>query len=88
MREYFHYDVPEEDTVMFVLTDDVRQTPEKQMTAELNEYIATHEARIQAAGSPRAEELEARATDFARLLLGHIESGTTPPQHKSYHLKT
>ncbi len=88
MREYFQYHVPEEDTVMFVLTDDVRQTPERQIVAELNDYVATHEARTHAAGSPRAEELEACATDFARLLLEHIESGTTPPQHKSYHLET
>jgi hypothetical protein len=88
MKEYFDYDLPEEDTLAFQLTDAVRQTPEKQVIHDLNEYIASHQDRVQAAGTPREAEVEERCTDFARLLLSYLERGGTPPQHKSYSLAT
>lgn len=88
MREYFRCDTPEEDVVVFTLTDAFRRTPAAILVKELDDYIATHAARVAGAETPRAAELEARCTEFARLLRSHSEAGTTAPQRKSYTLKS
>lgn len=88
MSRYFRYEMPEEDVVVFSLTDAARHTPETLLVHELGDYIATHAARVAGAETPRAAELEARCTDFARLLSSHVQAGTTMPPRKSYTLKT
>jgi hypothetical protein len=86
--QYFRHELPEEDTIVFVLTDAVRHTPQTQVVRQLREYVAAHDRRLQAAGSPRAAEMEALGTQYAELVLAHLAAGTSPPPHKSYTLKS
>jgi hypothetical protein len=88
MQDLFRYDLPEEDTIVFSVTDNLRHTPERELIDRLSAYIARHDQRLQQAEEGRPMEMEALSTEFARLLLQHLESGKTPPQHKSYTLKS
>lgn len=88
MREYFQYQLAQEDELMFVLTDAVTHYPEAEVLRDLNAFIAGHRQRVQASGSPRGEEMEALATEFAALLAQCLEQGKAPPQQKSYALQT
>lgn len=86
--ELFRFELPEEDTLVFKLTDAFRQTSEHELIEQLRQYIERHDERVGAADEGRPAEMESLSTDFARLLLTRLESGRTPPQQKSYHLQS
>lgn len=88
MREYFQYRLAQEDELMFVVTDALTHYPETVVIGDLKSFIACHQQRVQSSGTPRAEEMEVLATEFAALLTRCLEKGKSPPHQKSYALQT